>query len=385
MSNPTTLNLDRIVDISVQVSPVSAPRGTFNQALFIGTTSGVIDTTERLREYDNVADMLTDGFTTDDEEYKAANIYFSQTPTPSKLWIGYQEIGSPAETCLDALTDCRTKNNDWYIAVCLAAVAADHKEIAAYIETATPSSLYGFTTSDADCIAAAPSPDNIFGYLKALDYKRTFGQYATTQDAVYPNNIYAICGIVGYACGQNTGLANSAFTLKFKEEAGVATEPLTTTMVGYIEGKNGNVYLSYGSFYNVFEQGVMFADGWFFDQMINIDMLVNNIQLSVMDLLASNPKVPQTDSGVTQIIGVINSACDQAVNIGFLAAGVWDGVNILNLYHGDVLPKGYICQAQTVASQSAADRAARKAPPIYLAIKPAGAIHSVIIGIYMSA
>lgn len=167
----TTLNLDRIVDVSVQISPVAAPRGTFNQLLIIGSTD-VIPTSERVREYTSVDDMLTDGFIITDPEYIAASIYFSQTPSPEKVWIGRQSLeGSPLtpETCVEAVTACRLANYDWYICMCLDAVTADHKAIATYIETCVPTSIYAFTTGEADVLEASPSPVDVFTYLKALD------------------------------------------------------------------------------------------------------------------------------------------------------------------------------------------------------------------------
>jgi hypothetical protein len=45
---PDTLNLNRIVDVDVYISPASAPRATFNQLLIIGTAS-IIPTVERLK------------------------------------------------------------------------------------------------------------------------------------------------------------------------------------------------------------------------------------------------------------------------------------------------------------------------------------------------
>lgn len=379
---PQSFDLDSIVDITVHVSPLAAPRATFNIALILGSTA-IIETSERVRLYENVDDMLTDGFATTDPEYIAANIYFSQSPTPRKLYIGRQDTtSSPAETCLEALTECRDANFDWYYAIALNAVKADHEEIAAWAETAEPPTIYAYTTSDSDVLATTASPPGIFEYLKELGYSRSIGQYSTTQSASYPNNIYAICAIIGYACGQNSGLANSAFTLKFKEETGIATEPLTATQRGYVENQNGNLYLSYGNYYNWFEQGKM-ADGTFFDEKVNMDMLVNNIQLNVADLLNSTPKIPQTEAGVTQIIRVINEACETAVNIGFLAPGEWNGYDILNLKNGDTLPKGYLVQAEAIADQSTADRQLRKSPNIYVAVKEAGAMHSVIIGVYL--
>ena len=381
MTIPKTFDLKSIVDISVHRTPLAAPRATFNELLIVGTTDN-ISTTERLRVYEAADDMLDDGFDALDPEYIAAQIYFSASPAPRRLWVGRQSLlTSPAETPAAAIAACRDASSSWYYGVCLAAVKADHETIALWAENTTPSTIYAFTTSDSDVIVAAPSPVGIFQYLKNLKYSRTIGQYATTQTNLYPNNIYAMVALIGYCCGQNTGLAGSAFTAKFKNEIGIATEPMTTTVKGYIENQNGNIYASYGDFYSWFEQGVM-ADGSFLDDRVNLDMLVNNIQLSIADLYNATPKVPQTDGGVTQEIHKCNQALDQAVSVGFLAPGIWRGVNILGLKTGDTLPKGYLVQAQSVADQSDADFSLRKSLPLYISIASAGAIHAITIGIY---
>ena len=376
----TTRSLDSIVDIQVLVSPLAAARSSFNQALIIGDTN-VIPVLDRLKLYESAAEVLED-FALTDPEYIAANIYFSQSPAPDKLWIGRQDSGS-GETIVEALQACREASTEWYIAICLGAAYADHIACAAYIETATPSSVYAYTTSDADCLTGTASPPDIFTYLKALGYSRSIGQYATTQTAVYPNNIYAIVAIMGYACGQNSGLANSAFTLKFKQETGIAIEPLSSSQITIIEGNYGNLYLEYADYYTIFEQGRM-ADGTFFDERINLDMFANNLQLTLMDLLYQNPKIPQTDAGVTQLIQACNEACDEAVRIGFLGPGTWTGPNVLNLKYDDPLPAGYLVQAEALSTQTQADREARKSVPLYIAIKESGAVHSCLIGVYVN-
>ena len=121
------------------------------------------------------------------------------------------------------------------------------------------------------------------------------------------------------------------------------------------------------------------ASGVYWDEVLGLDMLKNNIQLSVMDLLAKSPKVPQTEGGVTQIVGAIVPACEAAVNAGFLAPGIWTEAPLLNLATGDALPKGYLIQAESISSQSIVDRESRKAPPIYVAVKLAGAVQSAVI------
>ena len=373
------LNLNTIVDVVVEVSPLAQPRPTFNQALVIGSsglTIGVpITTTERLRLYTSTTDMLTDRFVVGDPEYDAALLYFAQSPAPDKFWVGVKGT-SPAESWLQAVTACRVADQDWYICICPGAAKSDHEAIAAYIETATPVSLYAFTTADAGVLAGTTSPPNVLSYLKGLDYSRTMGQYSTAHAG-------AVAAIVGYAMGQNSGLANSMFTLKFKSEVGVTAEAVTANQVNLIEGQNGNLYLNYANTYTFFEQGKM-VNGRFFDELLGIDMLVADIQLSVMDLLVSNPKIPQTDDGVTQIVQSINDACENAAVRGFVGGGIWTGSQILNLNNGDMLPKGYMVQAASLSAQSVADRAARKCPPIYVAIKESGAIHSVLCACYVT-
>lgn len=301
---------------------------------------------------------------------EATGLSTTTTGAGTGLQVDITEVG---ETPLVALQVCRTVNYDWYACLATEAVTADHKDIALWIESVQPSSVYFYTTADADVLEGTVG--NIFNYLKLRQYSRVIGQYS-----VQP---YAIAGAMGYAMGANTHLANSAYTLKFKREIGETIDALNLTQIANIEADNGNCYLLYNNYYEIFEQGKM-ANGQFFDEVINLDMLVNDIQLSVMDLLYQTPKVPQTDTGVTMIMHQINVACETAVRIGFLAPGVWNGRPILNLNTGDMLPKGYLVQAEAVADQSQADREARRSPPIYVSIKEAGAVHFVTIGVYVN-
>ncbi len=294
------------------------------------------------------------------------------------------DISVIGETPLQAITACRAKNADWYVGVCLQAVKADHIAIAAWAQSVKPDTVYAYTTSDADVLAGTAA--NVGLALKALSYDRAIGQYTTTQGGTYPNNIYGICAILGYAMGQNTGLNNSAYTLKFKGETGITTEPLDSTDIANIEGANVNLYLSYAAdSYYWFEQGVM-ADGTFFDQVLNRDMLVSDIILNIADVLNGAPKIPQTDAGQTRLINAVNAAAQKAVDRGYLAPGVFnpdDGLPILDLDPGESVPKGYLAQSPPYKTQALADRAARKAMPIYLVVCEAGAVHSITIGVYV--
>lgn len=365
------LPISDIVQVSVVLSPVAAVRNGFNLGLIIGTST-VISAADRVKIYNGTDDMIEAGFTSEMPEYKAAQLYFSQYPKPTRVAIGRWD-NSAAETALQAVQACRAANSDWYACTLCGAVKADIEAIAAYIETAKPSSVFGYTTADAD--VPTNTPGNIMATLQSFKYRRTFGQYSSNGDA--------IAAIIGYAMGANTGVANSAYTLAYKQEVGVLPESLDATAVSAIKGINGNVYINRGSTYNLFEQGVM-ADGTHFDEVLNLDMLVNDIQLSVMDLLAGVSKVPQTEGGVTLLISAISGPCESALTRGFVAPGVWNAAPILTLGTGDTLSKGYLILSETIDSQSEEDRNERIAPPIYVCCKLAGAIEFVVISVQVN-
>lgn len=365
-----TLPINDVVQVVVSVSPVSAVRSGFNLGLIIGKST-TVSTADRVKIYSSTDEMATDGFTTASPEYKAALLYFAQNPRPSKVAIGRWD-GTGSETAAQAVTACRLANSEWYACTICGAVKADITAVAAYIETATPKSAFFYTTADAD--VKAGTAGNVAITLKGLNYKRTLGQYSTVVDAA--------AAIMGYAMGANNGTANSAYTLAYKKESGVTTEALASTDVSKIKASNCNVYINRGSIYDVFEQGIV-ADGTSFDEVLGLDMLADNIQKAVMDVLTQYPKIPQTEDGVGLLLNAINGPCLQARTVGFIAPGVWTGPNLLNLRTGDTLSQGYAIQSESIASQAVADRQNRLAPPIYVAVKLAGAIEHVVITVHV--
>lgn len=374
------LDLKTIIDVQVNLSARSAARKGFNVALILGSSS-VIPTGDRARTYTSLTAMIQDGFTASTEEYKAAQLYFSATSQPTKLAVGVKDAG---ETLLEAAQACRMKNGEWYVLIPLDAEDADILSLAEWAETASPATLLAYTTADVSNLSdvktggAGEQTDAIFKRLKAKNYRRSFGQYSNTD--------HAVTATMGYAMGQNRSINNSAFTLAYKTLPGVLTDDLSEAQVQYVcgdsetEGVNGNVYVRRADSYDILQEGCM-ADGSYFDEVVNLDMLKNEITLNVMDLLTSRPKIPATDAGMAMIMNVINVACNKFVNNGFIAPGVWKGGEVLSLSDGTMLPNGYMVLAESVDDQSQADRDARKAPPIYVCVKTAGAIHYVTIAV----
>ena len=361
----SVLTLNEIVNVSVTLSGLPAARNGFDTGLIIGPATA-ISTAARLKTYTSADAMLDDGFEAADAEYKAALVYFSQTPKPSKLMIG---VKGSSEQLIDALKACRDKSTAWYIAYLIGAEKADITAAAAWVEAQEGTVLF-YDTADADTLSGASG--NVFETLKALKYERTLGVYAE-------EGTYKAVALMGYALAANDGTANSAYTLAYKSLRGCAPTSVTAAQLETVKGNNGNIYIQRAETYDVFEQGVM-ASGEHFDTRIGLDQLAYNIQRSGVDLLAnSNTKVPQTEAGMTQIKTAFAAECDKAVRTGFLAPGVWNGPEVLSLKTGDALSAGYLIQSDPMSEQTAAERASRKAPAIYVALKLAGAIESVVV------
>lgn len=361
------LPITPIVDVVVNLPAVGGSRLGFDIGLIVGPSSVQDPTTERVVLYDSLAEMIDAGFQTTDPEYLAATKYFAATSQPDTVAIGVQNTG---ETALQAITACRAFNADWYACTIIDADNDDHEAVAAYIEalgTESPS-FYMFQSSDSDILSAGSG--NIFETLAAGNYSRTLGQYST--------QAYAIAGTMGYPMGQISDLSNSYFTLMFKSFPTVTAESVTSAQVTNIKDNRGNVYVTRSTDRSGLENATTFS-GAYFDEIIYLDKLVNEIQTNVADVLYSNGRVPQTENGVAQLRSAIVAANDKLVNIGLIAPGTWTGTSLLTLNTGDYLPTGYQVMSDSIASQSPTDRAARIAPPIYDCVKLGGAIQSVLI------
>ncbi|WP_302815484.1 DUF3383 family protein [Selenomonas flueggei] len=372
MALKNVLPLDPVVNIIVNLAAVSATRKKFNLALLMGDVGSVADFTDkRIVTYDSLNSMLQAGFTTEDRLYKAAALIFGQRKKPPLVAIG--KIANK-EAPIKTIQACRQEDSEWYAGIyCGDMTDAQLLEVQEFVEACTPSTMFAFTTSDNKAKAA---DGGIFGAIKSKGYRRIIGQYSTAHKD-------AICAAIGWAMGaMSASTINSAFTLAYKCEVGVQPEnymqTFTSNDLNNIKKNYGNVYVNRGNFYDVFEEGRV-GDGSWFDEIIYLDKFKNDMQLGIMDLLVNASKVPQTEAGMGRIKTAIKEVCDDMNRIGFIKEGVWKGEELMALEYGKVLPGGYLIQSEPISEQAQAERDARNAPPIYVSLKLAGAIHHVTI------
>jgi hypothetical protein len=173
---------------------------------------------------------------------------------------------------------------------------------------------------------------------------------------------------------------NTTITLMFKQEPGVEGEELEEDQAATLKDKRCNVFVAYVNDTVIIQHGVMSGPAYW-DEIHGLDWLQNAVETACFNVLYTQPKVPQTDAGVNQLTNAIDQVLGQAVNNGLVAPGYWTGPSFGELKTGDYLKNGYYIYATPLALQSAADRAARLAPPIQVAVKLAGAIQFVDVAI----
>ena len=294
-------------------------------------------------------------------------------------------ITAIGETPLQAVTACRTAQSAWYGFMVCNATDSDHLALAGFAQSAQPQCAYPYATADAGILTGAAN--NLFAQMQALNFNRTIGFYSTTQGGLYPNNAYAAAAVLGWISGANTGLANSYYTLMFKQLVGIAAEPLSVSQViaiagqpGQSKGIGGNVFVTVDQTYSMMMQGLT-PNGQNFGDIVQIDMLGADLQVSEFNLFTSQNTVPQDDAGQTLALNRANGACSRSQTRGFLTAGTWQGQQVLSVSPGDTLPNGYKCVSDTFANQSAAAKALGAGMPIYCVLNTAGAIRALTIGV----
>lgn len=237
-----------------------------------------------------------------------------------------------------------------------------------FIEALDLKRIFGVTITNTNVLDSEVSND-LASEMKSAGYLQSFCQYS--------ENAYAIASFFGRAFSVNFAANRSTITLMYKQEPSVVPQDLTSTQADTLQAKRCNVFASYVNNTAIIQYGVMSGSAWF-DEIHGLDWFQDAVQNNCFNTLyTSTTKIPQTDAGVNQLTNAIAAACDEAVNNGLVAPGVWNADGFGNLTSGQYLKTGYYVFAQPVALQSQGDRDARVAPPIQVAIKLAGAIQEL--------
>lgn len=107
-----SLPVSRLVRVSINLSPLSASTRSFG-VLMIAGSSNVINGLERYRSYDTIEGVALD-FGTTAPEYKAAALYFGQSPKPKTCMIArWLQTASAAQNLGGILSSAQQVMTNW--------------------------------------------------------------------------------------------------------------------------------------------------------------------------------------------------------------------------------------------------------------------------------
>lgn len=281
--------------------------------------------------------------------------------------------GIAAETMVQAVVVLDGNALSWYgltLATTHVNTNAEYLPVCDYIEAAANPHILGISSQDAACY----DPNSVIdiAYVTgAANYNRTFVQYSAAP--------YVCASFFGRAVTVNFNGSNTTLTMMYKVEPGVTAEGLSSTQANALQNKSANVFVNYNNGTAIIQYGTV-ASGAYFDDIFGLDWLKQAIQTAVFNLLYTTPtKIPQTDAGNQLIANTITQVLVQSVNNGLVAPGQWNSAGFGQLKQGQFLNTGYYIFFPPIATQLQADREARKSVPFQIAVKLAGAIHTVDI------
>ena len=179
--------------------------------------------------------------------------------------------------------------------------------------------------------------------------------------------------------------SNTTQTMHLKTLSGISPDPnITQTILTNAISAGADTYPSLQGVSKVFCSGA----NDFFDNQYNLQWFAGALQVAGFNYLATtNTKVPQTEIGMDGLKGAYRAVCEQAVANQFLAPGSWTSAtmfgNVASLVK-NVLQRGYYIYSQPISLQAQANRVARQAPLIQMAIKYAGAIQSTSVIVFVN-
>lgn len=182
----------------------------------------------------------------------------------------------------------------------------------------------------------------------------------------------------------NFSAVNSALTMNLKSLSGVTSDSgMTQTILNAAKAVGADVYVNIAGQPCVLSHG----ENEFYDDVYNLMWIIGALEVAGFNYLRqTGTKIPQTEGGMDGLKAAYRAVCRQAVGNGFLSPGAWTGSDTFGSpedFIRNIADFGFYVYSSPVATQPSADRAARQAPIIQIALKYAGAIQSssVIVNI----
>jgi hypothetical protein len=341
-------NIDRIVSVQIALKTAGVRQQSFSDAMLMGVHNGG----DRISIITGADELLT-GYGLDNTSrlYLAAQVFFSQIPSPNRLYIGRRDNGEPVNTALAA---CAAADNTWYGFSEVSHSEADLTLAAAWTEANTK--LFLTALSDVDITNTSGAEPATA--LKTSNFFRTAWWY----------NIDPLQFPEVAAMSRAFTIPPGGETWADMQLAAVTAPPLSETAYVNITAKNGNTFEPFRNV-SITQNGITAAGEWI-DVIRFRDWLCEEIRTNTFNSFIDT-RIPYTDAG----IAIIHQGLIQALDLGVRRGGIAPPVPA-NDFRGTVIPS-YTTSVPRATDASSSDRAARILRDVRFTARLSGAVHAV--------
>lgn len=296
--------IDDIVKCNIDISsPISGDESFGNILVVVpGPKADEDSSVKGTIKISKVEELKEYGYTEEEDGYIAADVAFSQTPSPSFVYLCIRNKPDSYENIEDTLN--RANSECGFYGVCLIGYddPNDIKLAAKWVEA--HEKLFGFSYTDID---SCPVTETTYYEHSACFPER---QMAMKQDPSRRRTSCCPC-----LNGKCFGYAPGSETWHLKEIAEITPSVLSSEEKAKLEKANINKYLTYAGS-NVTIGGMDLAGEWI-DVIRFRDWLKNQMQTRVFRVMKSNKKVPFLDTGISLIEGAIEATLLEGQTVGW--------------------------------------------------------------------
>lgn len=380
MSQPINVQpITNFVNVTIVPSAAGQPQFAYNNILMIDKETPIQALGGPYGVYSNTSQVASD-WGTGSEAYAQATEIFSQLPNP--LSANGQLLIWPMASNDTITTAVLAASNDVFFGgVLVAGYTPNDAEVLAGANTVQ--SMLTMLANSQSSVTAIQGGGSIANITTA-GLSKTRG-FLYTQAGTALGARIAAAGYFGRVFSVDFSGSAVALNMSLKQLVGVLPDQgLNPTNVALAATAGADIYTFIGNTQGVTTSGA----NTFIDQIYNLNWLQGAVQVAIFNALATTAtKIPQTESGMQILKSAIATVLQQAVNAGVIAPGAWNSPTTFGdpvVLNQNILQIGWYIYSQPVNQQSQAQRVARQAPLIQVAVKLAGAINTSNTIIYVN-
>lgn len=270
-------------------------------------------------------------------------------------------LNAPQEEIESAVTTIQRAMGTagWYVACTAGVPDSEYESVAAYIES--QEKMFAYTETkffDNGVDEPVPTVGNVYFRTLAVYGKEYSDQ---PEEEIPPANRYINVAFVVKWLNYTSGSETAAF----KKLTSVYPSGLTRTEMRQLETACENYFIVVGN-RNITMNGITVGGEWA-DVIRFRDWQKNDMQVGVVNLFITNPKVPYTDSGIALIQNQMIASLNRGVAAGGIAEVEFDE-------DGNEIPS-FVTSVPLAASLTQSEKASRKLRKCSFKARLAGAIH----------